>query len=85
MNVLILVDDRDSHGEGCDCGLCNSVGMSYGAGIFQTPPGATEDDDIVWTECEMLGREYGASEDAALSNARLTCKANGWNVIQEPV
>jgi len=76
MKVCLIVDDMDHHGEGCDCGLCNSNGKSYGVGIF--PKKATR---TATEASDPLDRVYGPSEDAALSNARQVCKDNGWTPV----
>jgi hypothetical protein len=60
MAMTLKYDDIDRHGEGCDCGLCNSIGKSYGVAIMEGG--------------EVVERVYGPSEDAARHNARLRRK-----------
>lgn len=56
---VYVLDDQDRHGAGCDCGLCNANGKSYGVAVY-----------IVGEE-EPIERVYGPSEGAAMSNAQL--------------
>lgn len=59
--VRVKLDDIDRHGEGCECGLCNSNGKSYGAGVYIND--------------ELVERVYAASEQSALHSARLVAIA----------
>ena len=44
MKLFVRYDDQDHHGADCDCGLCDSNGKSFGAGIFnvETPTDCEE-------------------------------------------
>jgi len=73
MRVFLRQDDIDRHGEGCDCGLCNSNGKSIGIGIY----------DIEHPD-EVVERVYAPSEDAAEHNAKLVCAGKGYEVADNP-
>jgi hypothetical protein len=68
MIVVLVVDDIDSHGSECGCGLCNRNGRSYGCGIFKA-------DD---RDGDPLERVYGPSDEAAIHNARKLCEEKDW-------
>lgn len=68
-NVRLILGGKDYHGDGCCCGNCNSNGHSYAVEIVAVG--------------ESLDVEYAASEDAAKRNARLTCRNNGWHVVED--
>jgi len=70
----LLLDDIDRHGDGCECGLCDVNGKSYGVGIF--PAGGDNADPAE--------RIYAASETSAMHNARMLCEKNGWIVASGP-
>ncbi|MCA1616463.1 MAG: hypothetical protein LC800_20685 [Acidobacteria bacterium] len=73
----------DSHWVGCDCGLCNSQGKSYGVAIYVIDDEASEDDidEGELRELDPLLRVYGLSEQVALENARAECKNRNLTVI----
>ena len=58
MKLFVRLDDIDRHGEGCECGDCDSNGKSYGAGIYTL----RYPDD-----CEA--REYACNEQEAIRRA----------------
>jgi len=68
--VTLLVDDRDIHSDGCECGSCNQNNVSYGCGIFY------DGGD------EVIERVYALSEVAALEAAQRRCEALGFEVVQ---
>jgi hypothetical protein len=70
--VYIKFDDIDRHGEGCDCGSCNSQGKSYGYGIY--PQDSTE----------VLARVYACSEFSAEYNATKLCEKQGLIIVDMP-
>lgn len=73
VKVILLQDDIDRHGEGCDCGLCDALGKSYGVGIYRLDkPG------------EVHERAYGPSEAAALVAARAICSREGLEEDLDP-
>jgi len=72
--VQLLSDDIDRHGAGCDCGLCNSTGKSYGVGIF---PGSGDP-----RSSDPLDRIYGPSEESAMAQARQVCAKKGWKIVR---
>ena len=71
MKCTLKRDDIDRHGEGCSCGSCNSIGKSYGVGIY--PEGADE----------VVQRVYGPSEDSAMSQARKVAWELNLTVVEE--
>lgn len=76
MNVVLIYDDQDHHGSGCECGLCNANGKSYGVGIHQS----TSHGIIVG---EVFERVYGPSEEAAMHNARQVCEEKGYVIVPQ--
>ena len=78
MNVYLIFDDIDRHGAGCDCGLCDANGKSYGVAVRHWEPGV----DIAMEDGEVELREYAASEESAFQNARLVCEKEGWQIVE---
>jgi hypothetical protein len=74
MKVFLRFDDIDRHGVGCDCGLCNANGHSYGVAIFPLNRRLAE-------EADPLIRIYAASEDAAFHNARMFTARHGYRIV----
>lgn len=71
MDVTLAWYDRDLHGEGCDCGLCDSVGHSYGVSI--TEVGKEDPIDVI----------YAPSENGAMHNALMECQRHSdWKVVE---
>ncbi len=73
--VVLTLDDQDHHGAGCNCGLCNSNGKSYGVGIFPS----SSDGAVIG---EVLERVYGPSEEAAMHNAKMVCKKSRYVIAR---
>lgn len=73
--VYLIGDDRDFHGAGCQCGLCDRRGISYGVGIFPADEGG---------DPEVLNRIYGPSEQTALRNATVHATNQGWRIVPRP-
>lgn len=71
MNVELKFDDMDRHGAGCECGLCNANGKSYGCGIYQ------EGDD------EVMKTVYAPSETAVEKKAKRLMEERGWKESSE--
>jgi len=69
MKYSLILDDMDRHGAGCDCGVCNSNGKSYGVAIIKTP----KDGEAL--NSALIARVYGPSEEAAFHNARLMIRS----------
>jgi hypothetical protein len=81
--AVIFQDDRDSHGEGCDCGDCNSQGIAYGAAIYVIPEGTSLDglDAATIQQYDPLERVEGPSPEAATANACALCNHREIRVI----
>ena len=80
--VLLVQDDVDRHGEGCDCGVCNHIGKSYGVGVYDATGYDGSDTALdAALMCGPLERAYGCSEDAAMTAARDVCAENEWEVV----
>ncbi|HEX6292976.1 MAG TPA: hypothetical protein VFZ66_27585 [Herpetosiphonaceae bacterium] len=82
-DVVLLLDDRDSHGVGHDCGLCNAQGISYGVRIADAARvryEAPDDIEMGSLDDAHLVRIYGPSEPSALDRARAYCAAHGWRI-----
>lgn len=72
LKVFLKYWDIDRHDDGCDCGLCNFIGKSYGVAIIELGTG------------EPLDVVYAASEESAFHNARLACQSAGYQIVLEP-
>ena len=68
--VFLLQDDIDRHGEGCDCGLCDGLGKSYGVSLRD-----------VFNPDEAQARFYGCSGVVAEAKALAKCERNGWELV----
>ena len=77
MNVKIMLDDQDHHGEGCECGDCNANGKAYGAGIYEVLPEQPTEIDMN----QFLERCYAPSEEGALARAKEFAERTGWVVV----
>jgi hypothetical protein len=69
--VYLKIDDIDRHGEGCQCGLCNGIGKSFGAGIYK-----------VLEPDEPIERLYAASDESAIQNARQISGRKGYQIVE---
>lgn len=69
--LFLEVDDHDIHDRGCDCGLCNLNGKSYGVAVRHV---ADPDGD-------PIERHYAASEESAVHNAKAVCEKSGAKVV----
>ncbi len=67
----------DHHGEGCGCGICNSIGKASEYTIY--------DAAHVSATPEPFLHVYGCADDVAEQNALALCKEKGWLVIDDPV
>ncbi len=70
--VYLRDNGSDLHDEGCDCGLCNTVGKSYGVALVGVD--TNENEDIV----------YGCSEEVAWQNAEFLAAEHGWEIVPDP-
>jgi hypothetical protein len=75
--VIIILDDKDRHGLGCRCGLCNTNGHSFGVSIYNATGVDTEDedarDDLLHDPDRKVTIVYAPSEQAADQGARRYC------------
>jgi hypothetical protein len=72
MKVFVRLDDHDRHGEGCDCGDCDSNGKSYGAGVFN-----------VGRPTDCIERVYACNEEEAVKRAEIKARSYG-ELIEDP-
>lgn len=68
--VFLVDDDVDRHENGCDCGLCNSIGKSYGVSIRS-----------IFAPDDVMERHYGCADDVARKTTLDACKGKGWQVV----
>lgn len=86
--VIVVVDDRDSHGAGHACDDCDGRGRSFGAAIFDvtdSPEAVGEDEDAAaeWRfHADPLERVYAPTEAAAVERARARSADEGWVVVE---
>lgn len=59
LEPYLMKDDTDRHGEGCDCGLCDARGRSFGVGFY-------DKGNVQW-------REYAPTEHMAWLKAIAKC------------
>ena len=71
MKIQLVFWGIDRHGEGCLCGVCDSVGKSYGCAIIRKG------------KEEPIHVEYAASYDSAQENARSYCALARYTIEQE--
>jgi hypothetical protein len=60
-SFVFVQDDRDFHGAGCGCGVCDSRGVSYGVAVYRRGQEGSGDPEE---------RVYGPSAAAAMSIAK---------------
>jgi len=88
--VLLRPEGKDYHGEGCDCGKCNSNGHAYDCRVYdvsQWPQEAVQQGEVLDEYLDLLTHEdpcyveYGPSEEAAKEHCWAYCEKEGWEVL----
>lgn len=64
--------DIDRHGEGCDCGLCDPRGRSYG--VAAVPLEAEE----------PVASVYAADRGEAVRRMQTICAEHGYQIVPNP-
>ena len=91
MKVVLVSDDIDRHGAGCECGVCNSsTGRSFGVGIFPVENSDLEDGDelqdrLFRCDIDPQERVYSPTAEGAFDIARGICQQNSWDIAEEEV
>ena len=75
MAKTVLAWDTDRHGEGCECGVCDSTGAAYGAAIISymdfKVKDMSEDEFMEYLqEQEPVEVVYASSMDSAIEQAK---------------
>ena len=83
--VLIVRDDIDRHGAGCECGRCDSNGKSYGVSTYPIDADLAAIDPYRAIDeaaaGDPLDRAYAASEATAYITAREVAAWHQWAEI----
>ncbi len=79
--------DKDRHGAGCTCGLCNSNGHSYGYAVYDfsaVEPAVLEDkealSDLLY-KLEPIEVVYAPSAESAEKGARMWAMEKGFEIV----
>lgn len=90
--ALIVLDDQDQHGAGCECGLCNSNGKSYGASAYDVTdllhPSSYEDEieyflEDTFPDLDPFDKMYAPSETTAYRTAVVAAEQQGYRIVNK--